>query len=101
MHPGHNVGADHLDAAFALARNNARFAICGMIANYNDATPASFRFIARIIAEGMRASLGQVLIIENVSGGAGTIGVARVARAKADGHTIVFGTFGHSSRPAI
>lgn len=45
-----NVGGDHLDAAFALARNNARFAICGMIEGYNDPTPASFRFIQRIIA---------------------------------------------------
>jgi NADPH-dependent curcumin reductase CurA len=45
-----NVGGDHLDAAFALARNNARFAICGMIENYNDPTPPSFRFIQRIIA---------------------------------------------------
>ena len=45
-----NVGGDHLDAALALARNNARFAICGMIESYNDATPASLRFIMRIIA---------------------------------------------------
>src|SRR6185369_3105802 len=30
-----NVGGDHLDAAFALARQNARFAICGMIEGYN------------------------------------------------------------------
>jgi NADPH-dependent curcumin reductase CurA len=45
-----NVGGDHLDAAFALARNNARFAICGMIEAYNDPTPMSFRFIQRIIA---------------------------------------------------
>ena len=49
-----NVGADHLDGAFATARNNARFAICGMIANYNDATPPAFRFIARIIAARIR-----------------------------------------------
>lgn len=49
-----NVGADHLDAAFATARNNARFAICGMIANYNETTPASFRFIQRIIAARIR-----------------------------------------------
>src|SRR4249919_3948793 len=49
-----NVGGDHLDAAFALARNNARFAICGMIGGYNDPTPASFRFIARIIAARIR-----------------------------------------------
>jgi len=45
-----NVGGDHLDAALAVARNNARFAICGMIEGYNDPTPASFRFIQRIIA---------------------------------------------------
>jgi NADPH-dependent curcumin reductase CurA len=45
-----NVGGDHLDAAFALARNNARFAICGMIEGYNDPTPPSFRFIMRVIA---------------------------------------------------
>jgi len=45
-----NVGGDHLDAAFAVARNKARFAICGMIEGYNDATPMSFRFIQRVIA---------------------------------------------------
>jgi NADPH-dependent curcumin reductase CurA len=45
-----NVGGDHLDAAFAAARNNARFAICGMIEAYNAATPMSFRFIQRIIS---------------------------------------------------
>ncbi|HEX8840415.1 MAG TPA: NADP-dependent oxidoreductase [Sphingomicrobium sp.] len=45
-----NVGGDHLDAALAVARNNARFAICGMIEGYNDPTPATFRFIQRIIA---------------------------------------------------
>ena len=45
-----NVGGDHLDAAFALARNNARFAICGMIEGYNARDPMSFRFIQRIIA---------------------------------------------------
>jgi tripartite-type tricarboxylate transporter receptor subunit TctC len=37
--------------------------------------------VARIVAEGMRASLGQPVIIENVFGAGGTIGVARLARA--------------------
>ena len=45
-----NVGGDHLDAALALARNHARFAICGMIEGYNEAAPTSLRFIMRIIA---------------------------------------------------
>jgi NADPH-dependent curcumin reductase CurA len=49
-----NVGGDHLDAAFALARRDARFAICGMIEGYNAAEPMSFRFIMRVIAMRIR-----------------------------------------------
>ena len=49
-----NVGGDHLDAAFALARNYARFAICGMIDSYNSGEPASLRFIMRVIAARIR-----------------------------------------------
>ncbi len=45
-----NVGGDHLDAAFAAARQNARFAICGMIEGYNGGEPPAFRYIMRIIA---------------------------------------------------
>jgi hypothetical protein len=45
-----NVGGDHLDAAFAAARNNARFAICGMIDSYNAGEPPAFRYILRVIA---------------------------------------------------
>ena len=45
-----NVGGDHLDAAFATARQNARFAICGMIDNYNAGPPPAFRYIMRVIA---------------------------------------------------
>jgi tripartite-type tricarboxylate transporter receptor subunit TctC len=47
--------------------------------------------IARILAEGMRLSLGQTVIVENTTGAAGTIGVGRVARAAPDGYTIVIG----------
>ena len=45
-----NVGGEHLDAAFALARQNARFAICGMIDDYNTGSTHQFRYIMRIIA---------------------------------------------------
>ncbi|HZG08594.1 MAG TPA: NADP-dependent oxidoreductase [Allosphingosinicella sp.] len=45
-----NVGGDHLDAALATARNNARFAICGMIDSYNGGDPAAFRYIMRMIS---------------------------------------------------
>ena len=50
--------------------------------------------IARIMAEGMRASLGQTIIVENTTGAAGTIGVGRVARAAPDGYTIGIGHWG-------
>jgi hypothetical protein len=49
-----NVGGDHLDAALAVARNNARFAMCGMIASYNDPHPPGFRFIQRVIGARIR-----------------------------------------------
>ncbi|HEU4696178.1 MAG TPA: NADP-dependent oxidoreductase [Sphingomicrobium sp.] len=57
-----NVGGDHLDAAMALARNNARFAICGMIEGYNATAPMSFRFIQRIIAA--RISLKGFIVLD-------------------------------------
>jgi tripartite-type tricarboxylate transporter receptor subunit TctC len=50
--------------------------------------------IARIVAEGMRASLGQPIIIENVTGASGSLGVGRVARAAPDGYTISLGYLG-------
>lgn len=46
-----NVGGTHLDAAFALSRQNARFAICGMIEDYNKGSTHAFRFITNIIRQ--------------------------------------------------
>jgi tripartite-type tricarboxylate transporter receptor subunit TctC len=55
--------------------------------------PAGFAFdlTARVLAEHMRASLGQPVIVENVTGASGSIGVGRVARAAPDGYTLIFG----------
>jgi tripartite-type tricarboxylate transporter receptor subunit TctC len=47
--------------------------------------------LARIVAERMRASLGQPIVIENVTGAGGSIGTGRVARAAPDGYTLVIG----------
>jgi tripartite-type tricarboxylate transporter receptor subunit TctC len=47
--------------------------------------------IGRIMAERMRALLGQPVIIENVGGAGGSIGVGRVARAAPDGYTLDIG----------
>jgi hypothetical protein len=44
-----NVGGDHLDAALAVANQRARFAICGMIEDYNTGSNHAFRYIMRII----------------------------------------------------
>ena len=48
--------------------------------------------IARLFAERMRQSLGQPIIVENVTGAAGTIAVGRVARAAPDGYTLSLGS---------
>jgi tripartite-type tricarboxylate transporter receptor subunit TctC len=47
--------------------------------------------IGRILAEKMRTSLGQTIIIENVGGAGGSIGVGRVARSTPDGYTLDIG----------
>jgi tripartite-type tricarboxylate transporter receptor subunit TctC len=49
--------------------------------------------LARIVAQGMTAALGQPVIVENVTGASGSIGVGRVARATPDGYTLVYGAF--------
>ena len=51
----------------------------------------AFDATARILAERMRVSLGQPVIVENVGGAAGNIGVGRVARAAPDGYTLSYG----------
>jgi tripartite-type tricarboxylate transporter receptor subunit TctC len=49
--------------------------------------------LPRMFGERLRASLGQPVIIENVSGAGGTIGLGRVARAAPDGYTLVSGNW--------
>jgi tripartite-type tricarboxylate transporter receptor subunit TctC len=58
------------------------------------ATGGSTDVIARIVAEGMRSTLGQPVIVENVTGAGGTIGVGRAARSAPDGYTINLGQWG-------
>jgi tripartite-type tricarboxylate transporter receptor subunit TctC len=47
--------------------------------------------LARILADRMRAALGQSVIVENPTGAGGTIGTARAARAAPDGYTVILG----------
>jgi tripartite-type tricarboxylate transporter receptor subunit TctC len=50
--------------------------------------------IGRIVAESMRATLGQPVVMENVGGASGSLGVGRVARAAPDGYTLILGNWG-------
>jgi tripartite-type tricarboxylate transporter receptor subunit TctC len=49
--------------------------------------------IGRVMADGMRGPLGQSVIIENVGGASGNLGVGRVARAAPDGYTLILGSW--------
>jgi len=57
--------------------------------------------VARLVGESMSRTLGQQIIVENVGGAGGTIGVARVAKAPADGYTLVVWHIGQSTAPAL
>jgi tripartite-type tricarboxylate transporter receptor subunit TctC len=49
--------------------------------------------LARILADRMRLSLGQPVIVENVTGASGSIGAGRVARAQSDGYSLILGNW--------
>jgi len=62
----------------------------------------AFDVTARVLAEHMRASLGRPVIIENVTGAAGSIGTGQVARAAPDGYTLISGGLNtHVINPAF
>ncbi len=50
--------------------------------------------LGRIIAQAMRPTLGQTLVVENTAGAAGTIGVTRAQRSAPDGYTVLWGMWG-------
>ena len=58
------------------------------------AAGGAFDAVARIISVRMGELLGQSLVIENVGGAGGIVGVKRVIAAEPDGYTILFGTVG-------
>jgi tripartite-type tricarboxylate transporter receptor subunit TctC len=58
--------------------------------------------LSRVLGERIRAALGQPVLIENITGAGGSIGVGRVAMATPDGYTISIGHFGtHVANGAI
>jgi len=57
--------------------------------------------VARSLAEAMRTSLGESVIIENKAGAGGTIGTAQVARAQPDGYSVLLMHAGFSTAPSL
>jgi len=58
--------------------------------------------MCRILAERMKATLGEAVLVENVTGAGGSIGVGRALRSPPDGYTVSFGHLGtHVANGAI
>jgi tripartite-type tricarboxylate transporter receptor subunit TctC len=57
--------------------------------------------VARLVGESMSRTLGQQIIVENVGGAGGTIGVARVAKSAPDGYSLVVWHIGQATAPAL
>ncbi len=57
---------------------------------------------ARLVASGMSAALGQTVVIENVTGAAGSTGTGRIARSAPDGYSLLYGAnVTHVLNPAV
>ena len=57
--------------------------------------------VARLIAESMGRTLGQTVLVENVGGAGGTLGMARVSKSPADGYTVAVWHIAHATAPAL
>ena len=56
--------------------------------------------VTRLIAEPMKASLGQDIVVQNVTGAGGTVAAGQVANAEPDGYTVLITNCSHSSNAA-
>jgi tripartite-type tricarboxylate transporter receptor subunit TctC len=57
--------------------------------------------IARLVAQGMARGLGQPVVVDNRAGAGGSIGATYVAKAKADGYTLLYATSSHSANMSL
>ncbi len=58
---------------------------------------ATTDMLARLISQRLSETMGQPFVVENVGGGGGSIGADQVAKATADGHTLLFGNITFST----
>jgi tripartite-type tricarboxylate transporter receptor subunit TctC len=57
--------------------------------------------VARLIGESMGRTLGQTILVENVGGAGGTIGMARASKSAPDGYTLAIWHIAHATAPAL
>ncbi|WP_433996122.1 tripartite tricarboxylate transporter substrate-binding protein [Bradyrhizobium lablabi] len=57
--------------------------------------------VARIVAEAMGRDLGQRVIVENIAGAGGTIGMTRVAKSEPNGYTLLLNHIGMATAPTL
>src|SRR5215204_801055 len=57
--------------------------------------------LARILGQGMTKVLGKQVIVENAAGAGSTIGAAKAASAKPDGHTVLMIHISHATNPSL
>ena len=58
--------------------------------------------VTRLVGDHMSRTLGQTLVVENIGGAGGTLGMTRAAQAQPDGYTIAVGNMGtQSAAPAL
>src|SRR5262245_36899181 len=57
--------------------------------------------VARLVAESMSRTLGQTVIVENIGGAGGTIGMSHLAKAAPDGYTIAVWHIAQATAPAL
>src|ERR1700681_2344889 len=88
------AGAAALPAVARIAQAQTKYPSRAITMIVPFAVGGPLDVVGRIMAEAMRGPLGQPVIIENVAGAGGSIGVGRLARAAPDGYTIGIGNNG-------
>jgi len=83
----------------AYAQDNYPTRAISLVVPY--AAGGSIDLVARIVAEGLTARLGQPVVVEDKPGGNGVIGIGAVVKAKPDGYTLQMGAAGANVTPAM
>ena len=92
------LGATTALAAPAMAQSFPNQTI-NMVIPFGAGGPTDI--VGRMLAEAMGRDLGHPVVVQNVGGGGGTIGVQRVVSARNDGYTILYTNIGLATQPTL